>query len=768
MGLNRRRSIGFGVAFGIGALLLAAMGTQRLAAQEVGPATLQDAWARTEKAGRYQFETRLAQTNLPAARITAIGQKARTQTIFAKGVSDRAKGQLELMMWDNPAVVNRPENAIEVRIEGLQAYGRTSKAGDWKPLGEMSTAFAPSGDAAAFLSAAENVVFLGRDRRELPTANGGTASITYDRYRFTLNGDQYADTLRRQMQEQLQRSGDLPAGMKLNANDQFRRMVSVGEAWIDSTGLPVRLTLDMEYPLQANGERVKTNVTTTFLGFEDPPKSGWGGELSQLGDRLSGAVTAIDWRRIAFDAGLPLLVMLIGLSMIVWRPKRAAKPIAAFLALQMAIVPLGSDFTLRQMQRLYEKFPQLTGASQADKTGQDENPAPQADPTPAFDTSRPPLAQALRSATDEKTPAAVPTRPPLPDANDKPAEPTRGAPGPLAPLADGPDADEDGLEDSLEATWDTSATAPDSDSDGLSDGREVELCPARSAYSAGTNLNDPVCSDPYFSDTDLDDLTDGEEVLYLGTLPQQKDSDLDGITDGAEVKGFLMPDNITRRWSDPRNPDSDGDGILDGVECPALRRTTTTPDYRGSASGNSPWTNVIKCNDTDADGTPDIFDLDSDNDNVPDGIDNAPTRAFGLSAPFNRTQPLNLRLEDLSANRPVMVDFQIRPVVPEHLSYALNVLDWPSGDFEGQIQRDRATTFGDATGGDDRSFRGDMRLTPMLEITLPGDTLDLPRTTPSATIPLRTGGKIMGTLGGTVKMSRMNEKEMPRVDSGLG
>jgi len=746
MGLNRRRSIGFGVAFGIGALLLAAMGTQRLAAQEVGPATLQDAWARTEKAGRYQFETRLAQTNLPAARITAIGQKARTQTIFAKGVSDRAKGQLELMMWDNPAVVNRPENAIEVRIEGLQAYGRTSKAGDWKPLGEMSTAFAPSGDAAAFLSAAENVVFLGRDRRELPTANGGTASITYDRYRFTLNGDQYADTLRRQMQEQLQRSGDLPAGMKLNANDQFRRMVSVGEAWIDSTGLPVRLTLDMEYPLQANGERVKTNVTTTFLGFEDPPKSGWGGELSQLGDRLSGAVTAIDWRRIAFDAGLPLLVMLIGLSMIVWRPKRAAKPIAAFLALQMAIVPLGSDFTLRQMQRLYEKFPQLTGASQADKTGQDENPAPQADPTPAFDTSRPPLAQALRSATDEKTPAAVPTRPPLPDANDKPAEPTRGAPGPLAPLADGPDADEDGLEDSLEATWDTSATAPDSDGDGLSDGREVELCPARSAYSAGTNLNDPVCSDPYFSDTDLDDLTDGEEVLYLGTLPQQKDSDLDGITDGAEVKGFLMPDNITRRWSDPRNPDSDGDGILDGVECPALRRTTTTPDYRGSASGNSPWTNVIKCNDTDADGTPDIFDLDSDNDNVPDGIDNAPTRAFGLSAPFNRTQPLNLRLEDLSANRPVMVDFQIRPVVPEHLSYALNVLDWPSGDFEGQIQRDRATTFGDATGGDDRSFRGDMRLTPMLEITLPGDTLDLPRTTPSATIPLRTGGKIMGTV----------------------
>ncbi|MBP8240838.1 MAG: hypothetical protein KAX36_00570, partial [Thermoflexales bacterium] len=746
MGLNRRRSIAIGVAFGIGALLLAAVGTQRLAAQDVGPATLQDAWARTEKAGRYQFETRLGQTTLPAARITAIGQKARTQTIFAKGVSDRAKGQLELMMWDDPTVAQRPENAIEVRIEGLQAYGRTSKSGEWKPLGEMSTAFAPSGDAAAFLTAAENVVFLGRDRRELPTASGGTASITYDRYRFTLNGEQYAETLRRQMQEQLLRSGDLPAGMKLSASDQFRRMVSVGEAWIDATGLPVRLTLDMEYPLQANGERVKTNVTTTFLGFEDPPKAGWGGEFSQLGEGLSSAVAGLDWRRIAFDGGLPLFVMLLGLSMIVWRPKRAAKPLAAFLALQMAIVPLGSDFTLRQMQRLYEKFPQLTGAAPADKAGQGDNAAPQADAPVAFDTSRPPLAQALRAAADEKTPVAVPTRPPLPDENDKPAEPTRGAPGPLAALADGPDADEDGLEDSLETTWVINPSDPDSDDDGLSDGAEVALCPDRSAWNAGKNLKDPACSDPYYPDTDLDGLTDGEEVLYLGTLPQQKDSDLDGITDGAEVKGFLMPDNVTRRWSDPRNPDSDGDGILDGVECPAMRRSAVTSDYQGGASGNSPWTNVIKCNDTDADGTPDLFDLDSDNDGVPDGIDQAATRAFGLSAPFSRTQPLNLRLEDLTANRPVMVDFQIRPVVPEHLSYALNVLDWPSGDFDGQIQRDGDTTFGDTGTSDDRGFRGDMRLTPMLEITLPGDTLDLPRTTPSATIPLRTGGRIMGSV----------------------
>lgn len=49
-----------------------------------------------------------------------------------------------------------------------------------------------------------------------------------------------------------------------------------------------------------------------------------------------------------------------------------------------------------------------------------------------------------------------------------------------------------------------------------------------------------------------------------------------------------------------------------------------------------------------------------------------------------------------------------------------------------------------------------MRLTPMLEITLPGDTLDLPRTTPSATIPLRTGGRIMG-LGGAAAQRRVHD-----------
>jgi subtilisin-like proprotein convertase family protein len=247
--------------------------------------------------------------------------------------------------------------------------------------------------------------------------------------------------------------------------------------------------------------------------------------------------------------------------------------------------------------------------------------------------------------------------------------------------------------------------ANDKDQDGLSDCQERQY---------QTNPNNP--------DTDGDGLLDGWEVLRLGTEPGNADSDGDGILDGAEVRGF---DYNGRHWYlNPNSVDSNNDGRPDSLECPDLQNSQTCPD-------------------ADSDGTPDLFDRDDDGDGVSDRIDTAPAVVVGQALPFSGTHPFELVVNGLNARQsapnqyyPVLVDLQLRPVVTDHLTYALNVLDWPSGDEKGQVQRRTGNNSTFATymsaqdaNNDPRNKNGDLRLIPMLEIEISGDDIPLPLTT---------------------------------------
>ena len=86
----------------------------------------------------------------------------------------------------------------------------------------------------------------------------------------------------------------------------------------------------------------------------------------------------------------------------------------------------------------------------------------------------------------------------------------------------------------------------------------------------------------------------------------------------------------------------------------------------------------------------------------------------------------------------MLVDLQMRPVNPTHLAYAMNVLDWPAGDVDGQIQHKADTTFADSNNpdienpDDDAGSHGDMRLVPLLEIVMTGAQIPLKLTEPAA------------------------------------
>jgi len=173
---------------------------------------------------------------------------------------------------------------------------------------------------------------------------------------------------------------------------------------------------------------------------------------------------------------------------------------------------------------------------------------------------------------------------PVPPESWVPPDP--GLPG-IDPRAPDSDFDGDGIRNRDD---------PDADNDGLT--REEE----QAYQTSDTNL-----------DSDMDGLTDYEEVRVTSTSPSQRDMDGDGLSDGLEVRVVL---------TDPRLNDTDGGGALDGSEVAAGTDPVDDP------------TDDERAIDSDRDGLPDVVErgmgtdpLDSDSDD--DGLTDFEERELG-------------------------------------------------------------------------------------------------------------------------------------------
>ncbi|WP_299645309.1 LamG-like jellyroll fold domain-containing protein [uncultured Chloroflexus sp.] len=239
----------------------------------------------------------------------------------------------------------------------------------------------------------------------------------------------------------------------------------------------------------------------------------------------------------------------------------------------------------------------------------------------------------------------------------------------------------------------------DSDGDGLSDAQEMLLGtnpqaaadgPARltalTVQAATAVTSTPAALVDDGRDTDGDGLTDFQEQ-FLGTSPFDADTDGDGLSDFAEAVGFSYG---SRDWRlDPLAQDTNRDGVLDSLEV--------------GRSGN-----LLVARDNDGDGIPDAFDYDDDNDGVPDRLDLSPLTHSGDRGAFRGDRALWLKFDNLSVDRLVAVDFQVRPQNVRQLWYAQSRFDWPN-DSAGQVQDRNNTT-------------DDIQLLPLLEISIPANS----------------------------------------------
>ncbi|PKH88521.1 Ig-like domain-containing protein, partial [Colwellia sp. Bg11-28] len=176
-----------------------------------------------------------------------------------------------------------------------------------------------------------------------------------------------------------------------------------------------------------------------------------------------------------------------------------------------------------------------------------------------------------------------------------------------------PDDDNDGISDIFEGEGDTDKDGIpdrldiDSDNDGISDYVEAQI-PVFIGDSDGNGIDDVMdisftggldVNNDGFDDAFEPVDTDADLIFDYLDL----DSDNDGVTDNEETSNIPLT-----------NEDTDGDGLDDAYDVDQ----TLGVDVNGDGSDDD----AVPLIDTDGDGIFNFLEVDSDNDKIPDGLEN--------------------------------------------------------------------------------------------------------------------------------------------------
>jgi len=221
-----------------------------------------------------------------------------------------------------------------------------------------------------------------------------------------------------------------------------------------------------------------------------------------------------------------------------------------------------------------------------------------------------------------------------------------------------PDSDGSGSPDYLDL---------DSDNDGIND---IVGTPAEPYDVDGDGQIDRE----YGTDTDGDGIADvidpdaggpgGSVDTDADAIPdlQDRDDDNDGLPDVVESPGGADVDTDRDGIVDRLDLDSDGDGIPDSIE--GAGSSTGDADGDGllddpTDSNGDGLADIVPANmqpvDTDLDGTPDFRDLDSDNDRLPDAVENGDFDQDGIADYRQKDSGLETAVTGSGASMDILV-----------------------------------------------------------------------------------------------------------------
>ncbi|MCW5852953.1 MAG: FG-GAP repeat protein, partial [Anaerolineae bacterium] len=506
----------------LAATLFAALWLARPSASLADGERFRAAWEQARRAGSYRFNADIEQTLTPRPLPELIGQTEQQVTLLAQGdvqLPGRARLQLQL----SQGLTSIPP--ITLIQQGDQAF---IQKGDKLELVQNPVgAVAPTADFMAYLAAADNVRLV--DTGPLPRSQ---SPELFTRYAFDVNGSRFADYLRAQLQERVQR--EVGATVTIAVPDQLKRLSGQGELWVDSQGFPRRQTLTLAIPQTTDAYDARATLVMDFRDFgqgvalpqpiqgadgawrltEAAPPAGTAGEPS------SSSVL-----RIAYSLfPIPSVILLLGVGgfmVAIVRVRRRRRAMYAGIVTLTIISMVGGpllqvtrliDFTDRQAQAASAKT--VTEALGLESAGADAK----GELLPGVAG---PLAQQTSGSTAQRVAAC-------------------------GDGSDGVDSDNDGLSDRVENCLGTDPYNDDTDGDGLKDGVEV----AGFQYQGQTWYGDPLRVD-----SNGDSRSDLEEwPQAAGGRSAVVDTDNDGIPD---------------LW----DRDDDGDGVDDSID---LSPTTTT------------------------------------------------------------------------------------------------------------------------------------------------------------------------------------------------
>lgn len=383
----------------------------------------------------------------------------------------------------------QPADAREVLISGEEIYQR--QGDQWVLQDNLASAPGLTSDALMLLSVARNA----RRAEPIQTLGG-----TFERVSFTLDSD---DVLTFMLQQLGRLDEWTAAQVRLNGI----RYGGTGELWIDRSGFPARLALNLT--LERGGRepfRAYAVSTALYSSFGEKFPAEWlDPTIAPLSHLSTSPIpgSGLTDRQLQ-RAGIAVVALAVVLAMypFLLRGARLSRRIYAPIALMLIVTLLAP------------------GIAQA--------AAP----------------QRLRHETEERS--AIENM----VANmHRIGEQREARIAALAStLPDKGDQDGDGLPNGYELKLGTNPFARDSDLDGLSDGKEVRGFPCKLDEDTSYNVE----TDPLNPDSNYDGLRDGDEFdrgqCRFGSgsrpYPWDDDNDGDGVPDGLDLSPFTKSDKL--------------------------------------------------------------------------------------------------------------------------------------------------------------------------------------------------------------------------------